>query len=461
MPLLCVLCVKFITVLQSYEETLTYLYDRLPMFSRIGAAAYKKDLHNTTALCAAFGNPEKKLKAIHIAGTNGKGSTSHMLAAIFHKAGYKTGLYTSPHLKDFRERIKVSGEKAGEKVQPLQMIPKDFIIEFTAQAEPFIEVLQPSFFELTVVMAFQYFVEQQVDIAIIETGLGGRLDSTNVIMPELSIITNISLDHTYLLGNTLEEIASEKAGIIKPGVPVVIGEKVAATEPVFCNKADAVKASISWAEEHFFLKSYQAGITCLKTEWRALGETETFFINTDLPGIYQLKNLNTVLTAVAVLNQKGYVLPANIVATALEHVKELTGLHARWETIHERPRVILDVAHNEEGIRQVTEQLVLLNANQETNVHIILGMVKDKAVADVLQLFPAHYHYYFTEANLPRALAAHELQTKALAAGLSGSIYKDVNVALRAAMQAAEPTDTIVVCGSVFLVGEVEPINNE
>ncbi len=446
-------------MLQSYEETLTYLYDRLPMFSRIGAAAYKKDLYNTTALCAAFGNPERKLKTIHIAGTNGKGSTSHMLAAIFHKAGYKTGLYTSPHLKDFRERIKVSGIKSGDVLQPMQMVPKDFITEFTVQAEPFIEVLQPSFFELTVVMAFQYFVEQQVDIAIIETGLGGRLDSTNVIVPELSVITNISLDHTNLLGNTLDEIAAEKAGIIKPGVPVVIGEKLAATETVFCDKADAVKAPVNWAEERFFLKSYEAEIKFLKSEWRELGETETFTIVTDLPGIYQLKNVNTVLTAVAVLTQKGYELPDEVVADALKNVKELTGLHARWETIYEKPRVILDVAHNEEGIRQVTEQLALLNAEQETNIHMVIGMVKDKAVADVLKLFPPHYHYYFTEAHLPRALAAHELQTKALAAGLSGSIYKDVNVALQAAMQAAEPTDTIVVCGSVFLVGEVDVEN--
>jgi dihydrofolate synthase / folylpolyglutamate synthase len=330
LALLCVICIKIKTVLQSYDETLTFLYERLPMFSRIGAAAYKKDLYNTTALCSAFGNPERKLKAIHIAGTNGKGSTSHMLAAIFHRAGYKTGLYTSPHLKDFRERIKVSGEKVGDALQPLQMIPKDFIIEFTAQAEPFIEVLQPSFFELTVVMAFQYFVEQQVDIAIIETGLGGRLDSTNVIMPELSVITNISLDHTHLLGNTLEEIATEKAGIIKPSIPVVIGEKVAVTETVFSSKADTVNAPVNWAEERFFLKSYEAGTECLKMEWRGLGETETFLLETDLPGTYQLKNVGTVLTAVSILNQRGYTLPDNVVADALKDVKAITGLHGRY-----------------------------------------------------------------------------------------------------------------------------------
>ncbi len=422
------------------------------MFSRIGAAAYKADLGNTIALCAAFGNPEKKFKSIHIAGTNGKGSTSHMLAAIFQQAGYKTGLYTSPHLKDFRERIQVSGEKTGEEISPLQMISKDFVVEFTAEAEPFIEALQPSFFELTVVMAFEYFARQKVEIAIIETGLGGRLDSTNVILPELSIITNISLDHTNLLGSTVELIASEKAGIIKRNVPVVIGQRTLETETVFQQKADAEKVVLAWAEERILLKNYTTASDQLITEWRRLGNAESFSIATDLPGLYQLKNMATVLAAIDILNEKGWQLSDEIVATALPQVKTLTGLHGRWEKIKDNPRVILDVGHNEDGVKQITEQL----STENGSVHIVLGMVKDKAIEDVLKLFPANYHYYFTQAHLPRALPAAELQMKAAAAGLSGSVYEDVNTALQAALQAAAPTDIIVVCGSVFLVGEVD-----
>lgn len=448
-----VLCCKIFYLLQSYEETLAYLYDQLPMFSRIGAAAYKADLGNTVALCAAFGNPEKKFKSIHIAGTNGKGSTSHMLAAIFQQAGYKTGLYTSPHLKDFRERIKVSPEKTTADIQPLQMISKEFVVEFTASAQPFIEALQPSFFELTVVMAFEYFARQKVDIAIIETGLGGRLDSTNVVMPELSVITNISLDHTHLLGNTLEAIAGEKAGIIKRNVPVVVGQKAAATEGIFMQKADAEKAILAWAEERMILKSYEATAAQLVAEWRRLGSADLFSIATDLPGLYQLKNVATVLTAVELLNEKGWQLAAETVATALQQVKKLTGLHGRWEKIHDNPTVILDVGHNEDGVKQIVEQLSL---QKEGTVHIVLGMVKDKAIEAVLELFPANYHYYFTQAHLPRALPAAELQARAAAAGLLGDEYSDVNKALQAALSAATPADTILVCGSVFLVGEVD-----
>ena len=426
------------------------------MFSRIGPAAYKGDLNNTTALCAAFGNPERKFKSIHIAGTNGKGSTSHMLAAIFQQAGYKTGLYTSPHLKDFRERIKVSPAKKEGEIAPLQMISKEFVVDFSAEAEPFIEALQPSFFELTVVMAFEYFAREKIDIAIIETGLGGRLDSTNVIIPELSIITNISLDHTNLLGNTVEAIASEKAGIIKRNVPIIIGEKKIATQFVFEQKAMAEHAPLIWAEERMFLKNHELQAGILAVEWRSLGNEESFTIATDLPGLYQLKNLLVVLTAVEVLHEKKYVIDAEIVAKALRQVKYLTGLHGRWEKIHDKPTVILDVAHNEDGIKHLISQLTTENRDGHKAIHIILGMVKDKAIDDVLRLFPRHYNYYFTQAHLPRALPAAELQEKADAVGLSGNVYADVNVALQAALNTAAPEDIIVVCGSVFLVGEVE-----
>jgi len=437
-----------------YQETIDYLYTRLPMFSRIGAAAIKPNLDNTIAICKFLGHPEKKIKTIHIAGTNGKGSTSHMLASIFQEAGYKTGLYTSPHLYDFRERIKVNG----------QMCSQDFVIDFTNKIKPCIEKIEPSFFEITVGMAFDYFVQEKVDIAIIETGLGGRLDSTNVIEPELSIITNIGFDHMALLGNTLEAIASEKAGIIKKQTPVVIGAFDPATKNVFEDKASKENAPIYFAEDFIEFKSFQ-------NNWQnALFEfnqplihvldaplfPKNFTIECDLPAKYQAKNLKAVLVAAQLLSTMGWKLTANKVMKALSQIKKNNGLMGRWECIQDSPRVILDVAHNEHGVHALLEQLASLQYQQ---LHIVTGMVKDKDVQSVLKLLPKNALYYFTQSHIPRALPVNELADQAAVIGLNGHSYEDVNLALHDAKKNANHNDLILVIGSVFLVAEVDRTN--
>ena len=434
-----------------YQETVDYLYTRLPMFSRIGAAAIKPNLDNTIAICAFLGHPEKKIKTIHIAGTNGKGSTSHMLASIFQEAGYKTGLYTSPHLYDFRERIKVNG----------QMCSQDFVIDFTNKIKPCIEKIDPSFFEITVGMAFDYFAQEKVDIAIIETGLGGRLDSTNVIEPELSLITNIGFDHMALLGNTLEAIASEKAGIIKKETPVVIGATDTATKKVFEDKANHENAPIYFAEDFIEFKSFQ-------NNWQnALFEfnqpliylldaplfPKNFTIECDLPAKYQAKNLKAVLVATQLLSTMGWKLTANKVMKALSQIKKNNGLMGRWECIQDRPRVILDVAHNEHGVSALLEQLDSLPYQQ---LHIVTGMVKDKDIQAVLALLPKNALYYFTQSHIPRALPVKELAAHAAAVGLNGHAFNDVNIALQDAIKNANHHDLILVIGSVFLVAEVD-----
>jgi len=421
------------------------------MFSRIGAAAIKPNLDNIIAICKFLGHPEKKIKTIHIAGTNGKGSTSHMLASIFQEAGYKTGLYTSPHLYDFRERIKVNG----------QMCSQDFVIDFTNKIKPCIEKIEPSFFEITVGMAFDYFVQEKVDIAIIETGLGGRLDSTNVIEPELSIITNIGFDHMALLGNTLEAIASEKAGIIKKDTPVVIGALDPATKKVFEDKANLENAAIYFAENFIEFKSFQ-------NNWQnALFEfnqplihllhaplfPKNFTIECDLPAKYQAKNLKAVLVAAQLLSTMGWKLTAGKVMKALSQIKKNNGLMGRWECIQESPRVILDVAHNEHGVNALLEQLASLQYQQ---LHIVTGMVKDKDVQSVLQLLPKNALYYFTQSHIPRALLVNELADQAAVIGLNGHSYEDVNLALKDAIKNANHNDLILVIGSVFLVAEVD-----
>ena len=429
----------------TYQETIDYLYEHLPMFSRIGAAAYKKDLHNTIALCNALDNPQTKFKSIHIAGTNGKGSTSHMLAAILQQAGYKTGLYTSPHLKDFRERIKING----------QMVSEDFVVAFVERTKILSEEIQPSFFELTVAMAFEYFAEQQVDVAVIETGLGGRLDSTNVITPMLSVITNIGYDHMNILGNTLEEIAMEKAGIIKPNVPVVIGEYLPETKSIFTSKAKECHAPIYFAQEEYKVFAVESTTQLLHCAVKNMEHdiTENFCL--DLNGLYQTKNLRTVLCAEGILMQQGFVIKNEAEKIALANTKSITGLHGRWDVIGENPTIVLDVAHNEDGIKQVINQLSITKKNR-TAVHFVMGMVKDKEVDKVLSLLPADATYYFTNAHIPRAMPAQELQTKAATFNLHGNFYDDVNDAIEAAKQNAAVTDLIIVCGSVFLVGEVE-----
>lgn len=429
----------------TYQETINFLYERLPMFTRIGAAAYKKDLHNTLALLEPIGNPQSKFKSIHIAGTNGKGSTSHMLAAVFHANGYKTGLYTSPHLKDFRERIKVSDS------DQLIMISESFVIDFVERMTPQLDLVEPSFFELTVAMAFEYFAEQQVDIAIIETGLGGRLDSTNVIAPELSIITNIGWDHMNLLGDTLDKIAYEKAGIIKQHTPVVIGETLPETKQVFEEKA-AVENAVAFYAEDYAITDTQLSMDSIEVLLKKSGQVLKY--KTDLPGIYQQYNLRTVINAIQVLKDKGWQFDDAKTYYALEHVKALTGFHGRWEVIRNNPYVVVDVGHNEDGIKQVLKQITAMQQRVQ-KVHIIIGMVKDKEVQKVLQLFPHDYKYYFTNAHIPRAMPALELQQKASAFGLSGNIFEDVNDAIRSALSIAGSDDMIVVCGSVFVVGEV------
>ncbi|MET0392381.1 MAG: folylpolyglutamate synthase/dihydrofolate synthase family protein [Chitinophagaceae bacterium] len=425
-----------------YAQTLDYLLTRLPLFSRIGAAAYKEDLDNTIRLCRYLGDPHRKVKTVHIAGTNGKGSVSHMLAAIFQTAGYKTGLYTSPHLKDFRERIKVNGD----------MISQEFVIDFTGRIRPAIDETEPSFFEITVAMAFDYFVQQQVDIAIIETGLGGRLDSTNVITPELSVITNIGWDHMNLLGDSLEKIAAEKAGIIKPGIPVVVGEVLPETQPVFEKTAQNNKAPLFIAPHLFHALNWQWEQQELVVEIAQEHHIDHRVYHLDLTGLYQVKNLPVVLAACSQLQQRGwniepYLLPA------LKQVKKLTGLHGRWELIHRHPDVVLEVAHNEDGIRQMLEQVEVTDHHE---LHIVLGMVKDKDIEKVLRLLPVNAQYYFTQAGIPRALAAADLQRQALAMGLKGQPWPDVNTALKEAKAKAGARDLVLVCGSIFLVAEVD-----
>lgn len=434
-----------------YQETIDYLYTRLPLFSRIGAAAIKPNLDNTLAICAHLGHPEKKIKTIHVAGTNGKGSTSHMLASIFQEAGYKTGLYTSPHLYDFRERIKVNGA----------MCSKAFVIDFTDRIKPFIEKVEPSFFEITVGMAFDYFASQKVDIAIIETGLGGRLDSTNVIEPELSLITNIGFDHMALLGNTLEAIAAEKAGIIKKETPVVIGEADASVKAVFQHKANQENAPIYFATEWMQAKSFQNNWDTALFEFTqplihnldAPLFPKNFTVECDLPGKYQAKNLMGVLVATQRLSTMGWRLTAPKILKALLKVQQNTGLMGRWEMIQKQPRVILDVAHNEHGMYALLEQLSSLHYPQ---LHIVTGMVKDKDINAVLNLLPKSARYYFTQSHIPRALPYLELTAIAKEHGLTGTSFEEVNEALSAAIKNANQQDLVLVIGSIFLVAEVD-----
>ena len=435
----------------SYQDTIDYLYSRLPLFSRIGPAAIKADLHNTIAICDFLGNPQNKFKTIHVAGTNGKGSTSHMLASILQEAGYKTGLYTSPHLYDFRERIKVNGIMCSE----------TFVTSFTNKMKPFIEKVEPSFFEITVGMAFEYFADENVDIAIIETGLGGRLDSTNIINPILSIISNIGMDHMALLGNTLPEIAYEKAGIIKQATPVVISEVIPETKNIFEQKANSLNAPIYYAEEYIQFKSFQNNWQTSLFEFNqplihlldAPLFPKSFTVECDLPGKYQYKNLKGVLVAMQILATMGWQLSASKILKGLLHVGKNTGLMGRWECIQTTPRIILDVAHNEHGIKALLEQLESLHYAQ---LHIITGMVKDKDVNAVLNLLPKKAKYYFTQSHIPRALPVSELAAKGNAFDLNGSQFENVNIALQSANKNATANDLILVIGSVFLVAEVD-----
>jgi dihydrofolate synthase/folylpolyglutamate synthase len=426
----------------NYLQTIEYLFSRLPMYSRIGAAAFKKDLTNTITLCEHLGNPQQKFKSIHIAGTNGKGSVSHMLAAILQTAGFKTGLYTSPHLKDFRERIKLNGDEISEK----------FIVAFTEKIKPLIEEIEPSFFEITVAMAFDYFAEQKVDIAVVEVGLGGRFDSTNIITPELSVITNIGWDHMNILGDSLEKIAFEKAGIIKDRVPVIIGETLPETKSIFEKIAAEKNAPLHLATEERNVAGWEWEKHELVVEVAEQGKTDHKKYHLDLPGIYQSKNLLTVLEACSVLNELEYKLNEDEIRHGLQKTKKINGLHGRWEVIHENPTIILDVGHNEDGIKQIVQQIEL---TKHHDLHIVIGMVKDKEIDTVLSLLPHSANYYFTQAHIPRALPAETLKEKAGKFNLYGITVTDVNEAIKEAKAKAHKDDLILVCGSVFLVGEV------
>lgn len=413
------------------------------MFSRIGTAAYKKDLTNIRLLCEILGNPQNRFRTIHVGGTNGKGSVSHMLAAILQTAGYKTGLYTSPHLHDFRERIRINGE----------MVPEQYIIDFTEKISPHFNNIEPSFFEISVAMAFDFFAGQNVDIAVIEVGLGGRLDSTNIIAPEVSVITNISRDHMNILGNTLEEIAREKAGIIKKNTPVIIGETNPVSAPIFSEKANAENAPVFFADQLRFANNFNQEPHVLHLEIADHHHADHLRLDLDLNGIYQIKNCITTLETVHQLQLKGWTISHEQTKKALSQVKHLTGLKGRWDVIRLYPMVVLDVGHNEDGIRQILNQLSITTFRK---LHIILGMVKDKDISGVLALLPKTAEYYFTKADIPRALPEDILASLAEREGIKGKCFPDVNKALDMALSHAGREDMILVCGSVFLVGEVD-----
>ncbi len=420
----------------NYGDTIQYLYDRLPVFHQIGGAAYKPGLDNTIRLMNALNNPQKRFRSIHVAGTNGKGSVSHFLAAILQKAGYKVGLYTSPHLVDFRERIRVNGE----------MVNQQYVVDFVENNKNLFDEIEPSFFEATMAMAFNYFADCEVDVAMIEVGLGGRLDSTNIILPELSIITNISFDHVGFLGDTLEKIAFEKAGIIKQNVPVVIGEVLPETKPVFEAKATQENARIIFAGEvvEVQFKKYSGNKMLVETS-----DNKSYTVG--LCGIYQLKNIATTLTAIELLNQLGFKIDETAVRDGFENVSEITGLKGRWQVLQQNPVIVADTGHNAGGISYVVEQL----KNQTySTLRIIFGLVNDKDSSAVLALLPKEAVYYFTQANIERALPADLLLQKAQSAGLNGGAYLSVEEAIKSAVIESNPDDFIFIGGSNFIVGE-------
>lgn len=422
-----------------YQETLQYLYDSVPMFQQVGSLAYKEGLENTRTLDERFGHPHTQYRTIHVAGTNGKGSCSHTLAAILQEAGYKVGLYTSPHLVDFRERIRIGG-------QPL---PQEYVVRFVEEHRSFFEPLFPSFFELTTAMAFRYFADEKIDVAVIEVGLGGRLDCTNIIKPDLGIITNISFDHTQFLGDTLAKIASEKAGIIKKGVPVVIGETTPETKPVFLQKAKEADAPIVFAEEenrvtHFGPAKGKPGIIYQNRDYPEL--------EGQLGGYYQAKNTNTVLCALNQLKKTGYHIDEQSVRNGFAHVAELTGLMGRWQKLQDAPTLICDTGHNVAGISYIVEQLKKQRYRQ---LHIVMGMVNDKDFRGVLELLPTDAVYYFTKASVKRALPEKELQALANNSGLKGEVYPNVAEAVKEARQKSLPEDFIFVGGSSFIVADL------
>jgi dihydrofolate synthase/folylpolyglutamate synthase len=426
----------------TYQETLDYMFTQLPMYQRTGKAAYKANLDTTLALDDYFNHPHAKFKTIHVAGTNGKGSVSHSLAAVLQKSGLKVGLYTSPHLRDFRERVKING----------QMITELAVVDFIAKHKAKFEELKPSFFEMTVALAFEYFAIEQVDIAVIEVGLGGRLDSTNIITPLLSVITNISKDHTNLLGNNIIDIAKEKAGIIKAGVPVVVGEKQECVADVFAEIAREKGADICFAENVYDLSKAEVNAGMQKLSFVSKNNGKEFLMECDLLGKYQQKNIRTAMCALDVLRRMGLgISDANIRNGFSEIVKE-TGLLGRWQVLQEDPRVICDTGHNAAGIREIIEQIGMTDYRK---LNIVFGLVDDKNTDEVLSLMPKDANYYFTRASIPRALNENILLELAKAYGLQGKTYPSVGKAVDAAKVESGKEDLIFIGGSTFVVAEV------
>lgn len=426
----------------NYQETLEFLYAQLPMFQRVGSVAFKKDLGNTKALCKTLGNPEKRFKSIHIAGTNGKGSVSHMLAAVLQSAGYKTGLYTSPHLRDFRERIRINGE----------LIAEQEVVQFTEKMRLVIAEVSPSFFELTVAMAFDHFAQNEVDIAVIETGLGGRLDSTNVITPILSVITNIGWDHMDLLGDTLPMIAAEKAGIIKPDVPIVVGELQEEVAAVFEQHANERRSLLKFASKSWEVRKSGESNGQQFFDVYKNGKPKFGDLATDQLGIYQARNLVTLLAAMEQLQAQGWDLEEDSLRKGMASVGELTGFKGRWSIMQQDPLVVADTAHNEPGIKLLLQQI---DQTPHDKLHMVISMVKDKDIDKVLSLLPKNAIYYFSKAGIPRGMEAELLREKASQHGLQGVGYSSLKEAYNEAVAKAGKKDLVLVGGSTFTVAEL------
>jgi dihydrofolate synthase / folylpolyglutamate synthase len=426
----------------TYKETIEYLYSQLPMFHHIGKAAYKANLDNITKLAKELGNPQHKFKSIHIAGTNGKGSVSHMLASVLQEAGFKTGLFTSPHLLDFRERMRING----------QMIPEEFIISFVKDKKYLLDTIKPSFFEMTTAMAFDYFAKENVEIAVLETGLGGRLDATNIVNSIVTAITNISFDHTDILGNTLELIAGEKAGIIKPNVPVIIGESSSETRQVFITKARENNSKLIFAEEVYSLENSSVSYPDYQTiNLKKAGKQKSIQYKIDLLGNYQTKNLVTVLAIIDEIRSAGINISEKAEFAGLEKTARNTGLMGRWQILGNNPIIIADTGHNVEGLKVVLKQLKKLPSK---NLFIVYGMVKDKDVKKALSVLPKNATYFFTKADIPRALNEQILFQEGKMMYLTGKPYPTVKEALSAAIKQAQREDCIYIGGSTFVVGE-------
>ncbi len=423
----------------TYAETIDYIFSRMPSFQVVGSSGYKPGIDSMKTMDDYFGHPHESFRTIHVGGTNGKGSVSHTIASILQSAGYKVGLFTSPHLRDFRERIRVNGE----------MVPEDYVVDFVEKHRPLIEKVCPSFFEVNVAIAFDYFRHEQIDVAVVEVGLGGRLDSTNIISPDLCVITNISMDHMNLLGDTLEKIASEKAGIIKQGIPVVIGEAEGSVKKVFQDKAEEVNTPIYFADQE---NCEFVGMEASYKQPFQLFRVGDEFLRTPLLGIYQQKNMATVLAAVKELRHLGYNISREAMRHGMEHTVDQTHLMGRWQQLKETPYVVCDTGHNVGGIQYVVKQLTSMPCK---TLRIVFGMVGDKDVSHVLELLPKNAVYYFTRASIKRAMPEDKLKELATQKGLKGNTYPTVEKAYQAALSDAGDNDVIYIGGSTYVVAEI------